>query len=179
MRKATRISVLILAVCVASTSAAGQAALSASDSASIALMIAERVAPDLRSMSGADSTNAVCVRIEGVIGSGIFLKTLDSALRATTGGALLAPIGNVPLRTIVIDSLSGSGDSAWVNWRTSGGGLSRGGMAWGHYEYWRLVRRGPAWTIVQPVRGLMADGYIQADLPKPPNAPACLPKPAG
>ena len=179
MRKATQVSVLMLAICVASTSAAGQAALSASDSASIALMIAERVAPGLRSISSADSTNAVCVRIEGAIGSGIFVKTLDSALRATTVGALLAPMSNVPLRAIVIDSLTGSGDSAWVNWRTSGGGLSRGEMAWGHHEYWRLVRRGSTWNIVQPVRGLVGDGYIRADLPKPPNAPACLPKPAG
>jgi hypothetical protein len=107
------------------------------------------------------------------------LKTLDSALRATTGGVLLAPMRSVPMRAIVIDSLTGRGDSAWVNWQTRGGGLLRGEMAWGHHEYLQLVRRGSAWNIVQPGRGLMGDGYIRADLPKPPNAPACLGKPAG
>ena len=125
MRKARRVSILMLASCIAATSAAAQAPLSASDSASIALMIAERVAPELRSIGGADSTNAVCVRIEGAVGSGIFMKTLDSALRATTGGALLAPVSNVPMRAIVIDSLTGSGDSAGGKGRNIGGGLAK------------------------------------------------------
>lgn len=169
----------MLAGCVASTSAAGQVGLSASDSASIALLIAKRLAPDLRSISGADSTNAVCVRIEGGIGSGTFMHTLDSALQATTGGAVVAPMSISPLRAIVIDSLTGAGDSAWVNLRTSGGGLARGEMAWTHHEQWRLVRRGSAWTVAGPGRGLIGDGYIRADLPKPPNAPTCLTKAAG
>ena len=178
MRKATRVSILMLASCIAATSAAAQAPLSASDSASIALMIAERVAPELRSIGGADSTNAVCVRIEGSKGLESFLRTIDSALRAVTGGAIVAPMSISPMRAIVIDSLTGRGDSAWVRWRTKGGGLTKGEMAWGHHEQWRFVRRDSIWTG-NPVRGVIGDGYIRADMPKPPDPPACLSMPAG
>ena len=177
MRHTTRISILLTAVCIASTSANAQKSLSAEDSAGIALLIADHVAPSLRSANGADSTNAVCVRIE--VANGIMTRVLDSALRATTGGSLLAPVSFSPLRTVAIDNFTASGDSVWVTWRTSGGGLRKGEMAWAHLVRWRLVRRDSTWTIVQPVRGTMADGFIPADLPKPPNAPGCLAKPAG
>lgn len=177
MRHTTRISILSLAGCLASTSARAQRPLSAEDSAGIALLIADRAAPSLRSANGADSTNAVCVRIE--VANGIMKRVLDSALRATTGGSLVAPMSITPLRTVAIENFTVRGDSAWVTWRTSGGGLKKGEMAWTHQVQWRLVRRDSTWTVAEPVRGTFGDGYIQADLPKPPNAPGCLAKPAG
>jgi hypothetical protein len=174
MRTAAQVSILLLSGCLASTSARGQAALSTRDSASIALLIANRITPQLRSVSGADSTNAVCVSVGGGSGSGTFMRVLDSALRSTTGGAVVAPISISPLRGVFIDSFTAAGDSAWVNWRTTGGGLARGEMAWTHGAQWRLIRRDSTWTVVNPVRGIIGDGYIRADLPKPPNPPACL-----
>lgn len=178
MRKATKVSILLLLGCAAS-SARAQVELSTGDSASIALLIAESVAPSLRAVNGADSTNAVCVKIEGTIGHGTLLRVLDSALRSTTGGSLVAPMSISPLRGVFIDTITGAGDSALVNWRTTGGGLAKGEMTWGHSVEWRLVRRGSTWTVVGPFRGLFGDGYIRNDLPKPPNAPRCLAEPAG
>ncbi|HKY97734.1 MAG TPA: nuclear transport factor 2 family protein [Gemmatimonadaceae bacterium] len=172
MRKPILVAILLLPGCIAS-SARAQVALSASDSASIALLIAKRVGPDLRSVNGADSTNAVCVNVEARNGHGTFLRVLDSALRATTGGAVVAPMSISPLRGIVIDTLTGASDGALVKWRTTGGGLAKGEMAWGHHEEWRLTRRDSTWTIVSPNRVLMGDGYIRNDLPKPPDAPGC------
>jgi len=177
MRNARLICLLLLASCFPSISSKPRLPLSTRDSAAVALLIADRVAPTLRSVSGADSTNAVCVRLEDV--RGIMMHVLDSALRATTGGSLLAPVSISPLRAIAIDSFAVRGDSAWVTWQTSGGGLKKGEMAWGHETRWRLVRRDSKWTIVEPVRGTIGDGYIRADLPKPPNAPDCLSNSAG
>ena len=177
MRSATLISILLIASCIPSRSAGSQVPLSARDSAAIALLIADRVAPRLRSANGADSTNAVCVRIEAV--KGIMMHVLDSALRAATGGSILAPVSLGQLRKIAIDSLVARGDSAWVTWQTSGGGLKKGEMAWGHQTHWRLVRRDSIWSVAEPVGGIMGDGYIRADLPNPPNAPKCLANPAG
>ena len=154
-----------------------QRPLSAKDSAAIALLIADRVAPSLRSANGADSTNSVCVRIEGA--HGIMLRVLDNALRATTGGALVAPISISPLRTVSIDDFIAKADSAWITWRTSGGGLKKGEMAWGHQSQLRLVRRHSVWTAGESGRVTMGDGYIQADLPKQAHAQGCLAKPAG
>jgi len=178
MRKATTISILLVLSCAAS-SARAQSALSTDDSATIALLIAKRVAPELRSVNGADSTNAVCVKVEAKSNGGTFLRVLDSALRSTTGGPVLAPMSISPLRGVVIDTFTGAGDSARVNWRTTGGGLAKGEMAWGHSEEWRLARRDSTWTIIKPVRGIIGDGYFREDLPKPPNAPQCLAEPSG
>ena len=107
------------------------------------------------------------------------LRVLDSALRATTGGTLVAPISISPLRTVSIDDVIAKGDSAWVTWRTGGGGLKKGEMAWSHQSQLLLVRRHSVWTGGESGRVTMGDGYIQADLPKPPDAPGCLVKPAG
>jgi hypothetical protein len=149
-----------------------QGPLSAKDSAGIALLVADRAAPSLRSANGADSTNAVCVRIE--VANGIMKRVLDSALRAATGGSLVAPMSTTPLRTVAIDNVKVKGDSAWVSWRTSGGGLKKGEMAWTHQVHWMLIRRQSTWTVTDPVRGTVGDGYIQTDLTKPPNPPNCL-----
>ena len=176
MRSAKTICILLLASCMPPTAARGRASLSARDSAAIALLIADRIAPSLRSANGADSTNAVCVGLEA---HGIMMHVLDSALRVATGGAIVAPVSISPLRTIAIDSLIASSDSVWLTWRTSGGGLRKGEMAWGHHTQLRLVRRHQKWTDGESGRGTIGDGYIRADLPKPPNPPDCLPTPAG
>ncbi len=177
MRKATQALILLLLSCAAS-SARAQLRLSTGDSASIALLIAESVAPSLRAVNGADSTNAVCSRSKGESATERFCVS-STALRSTTGGSLLAPLSISPLRGVVIETFAGAGDSARVNWRTTGGGLAKGEMAWAHQQEWRLVRRGSTWTVVGPFRGLFGDGYIRNDLPKPPNAPPCLAEPAG
>jgi hypothetical protein len=178
MNKAIALSIVLLALSVVPTSARGQRGLSAQDSTDIALIIADRVAPMLRSINGADSTNAVCVRIEAGSSAQSLIQTVDSALRAKTGGALVAPVSISPLRAIVIDSVAGTGDIARVRWRTKGGDLVRGGMAWTHSFQWLLVRHDSAWTV-ESFGGIIGDGYIRADLPKPPIVPECLPRSAG
>src|SRR4051794_32970194 len=86
---------------------AGAQALTTRDSAEIGGQIALHVAGYLRSNEGADSSNAVCVKLESDVG-GAFLHSLDSSLHVTIGGALVAPLKISPLRSVKVVALTRS-----------------------------------------------------------------------
>jgi hypothetical protein len=147
-------------------------ALTALDSSQIGAQIASYFAPHLRWSRGADSTNAVCVKLVSSV-RGAFLRSLDNSLRATTGGALVAPLRSSPLRSVEVTHLVRSRDTVFVTVRTSSGGLRVGEMQSGTEARVPVVRTRSIWSRFNEGGVLAGDGYVHKDKPVPPSPPKC------
>jgi len=152
---------------------AGGQALSTRDSAEIGGQIALHIAKYLRANQGADSSNAVCVKLESDVG-GAFLHSLDSSLHVATGGALVAPLKLSPLRSVKLVALTRSGDTAFATVVTSSGGLRAGEMESGAVGRVPVVRTSNGWLRQDIIRALVGDGYIRADKSSPLSPPKCV-----
>ncbi len=151
----------------------GGQALTTRDSAEIGGQIALHIAGYLRSNKGADSSNAVCVKLESDVG-GAFLQSLDSSLHVTTGGALVAPLKVGPLRSVKVIALNRSRDTVFATVLTSSGGLRAGEWESGVEAKVPIVRTPDGWLRHSINRALVGDGYVHVDKPSPPLPPKCL-----
>ena len=148
-------------------------ALTTRDSGEIGGQIALHVAEYLRSNRGADSSNAVCVKLESDV-DGAFLRSLDSSLHVRTGGALVAPLKVPPLRSVKVVALTRSRDTVFATVVTSSGGLRAGEMESGVVAKVPVVRSRDGWLRHNIKRLLVGDGYVRVDKPSPPVPPKCL-----
>jgi hypothetical protein len=151
--------------------ARGQA-LTPLDSSQIGGQIASYFAPFLTQNKGADSTNAVCIELVSKV-RGAFLRSLDSSLRHTTGGALVAPLRLSPLRSVEVTSLHRSRDTVFVSVSTSSGGLRAGEMQSGIDTKVPVVRIHSVWSRSNEGVVMVGDGYIRKNKPVPPSPPKC------
>ena len=147
-------------------------ALTALDSSQIGAQIASYFAPHLRWSKGADSTNAVCVKLVSSV-RGAFLRSLDASLHGTTGGALVAPLRTIPLRSVEVTHLVRSRDTVFVTVRTSSGGLRVGEMQSGTQTRIPVVRTHSIWSRFNEGVVLAGDGYVHKNKPVPPSPPKC------
>ena len=152
---------------------AGAQVLTTRDSTEIGGQIALHIAAYLRANKGADSSNAVCVKLESDVG-GAFLHSLDSSLNVTIGGALVAPLKVPPLRSVKVVALTRSRDTVFATVVTSSGGLLAGEMESGVVGKVPVVRTRDGWLRHNINRALVGDGYIRVDKPSPPVPPKCL-----
>jgi len=147
-------------------------ALTALDSSQIGGQIASYFAPQLRPSKGADSTNAVCVKLVSNV-RGAFLRSLDSSLHRITGGAFVAPLRGSPLRSVEVTGLHRSRDTVFVSVSTSSGGLRAGEMQSGTEAKVPVVRTHSAWSRSNEGAVLVGDGYVRKNKPIPPSPPKC------
>ena len=150
---------------------AGQA-LTTLDSSQIGGQIASYFALQLRPIRGADSTNAVCVKLSSNV-RGAFLHSLDSSLRLATGGGLVAPLRPIPLRSVEVIDLDRSRDIVFVTVRTSSGGLRAGEWDSGTRTKVPVVRTDSGWSRSNVGRVMVGDGYVHKDKLVPPSPPKC------
>jgi hypothetical protein len=143
------------------------------DSAAIGEQIAMHIAPSLRPSNGADSSNAVCVKLVSDVG-GAFLRSLDSSLYAGTGGALVAPLKGDVLRSVRVTALKRSRDTVFATVQTSSGGLRRGETQSGTVTRVPVVLSRSRWQLRKVNLVMVGDGYVHADRPVPPVPPKCL-----
>ena len=151
----------------------GGQALTTRDSAEIGGQVALHIAGYLRSNEGADSSNAVCVKLESDVG-GAFLHSLDSSLHVTMGGALVAPLKVATLRSVKVIALNRSRDTVFATIHTSSGGLRTGEFESGVVAKVPVVRTPGGWVRHSIIRAFFGDGYVRADKPLPPVPPKCL-----
>jgi hypothetical protein len=163
---------LLLIFALFSPATVGGQALTARDSSQIGEEIASYFAPQLRPSRGADSTNAVCVKLVSSV-RGAFLRSLDSSLRHTTGGALVAPRRASPLRSVEVTHLVRSRDTVFVTVRTSSGGLRAGESESGTQTKAPVVRTHSTWSRSNVGVVLAGDGYVHENKPVPPSPPKC------
>jgi hypothetical protein len=150
----------------------GGQALTTLDSSQIGGQIASYFALQLRPSRGADSTNAVCVKLSSDV-RGAFLRSLDSSLPLATGGVLVAPLRPIPLRSVEVIHLDRSGDTVFVTVRTSSGGLRAGEWESGTRTKVPVVRTDSTWSRSNVGRVLVGDGYVHTDKLVPPSPPKC------
>ncbi len=165
------IFLLLIFVFLSSRIVGGQA-LTAHDSSEIGGQVASYFAPHLRPSKGADSTNAVCVKLVSNV-RGAFLRSLDASLHRVTGGALVAPLRRDPLRSVEVTGLHRSRDTVFVGVRTSSGGLRAGEMQSGTDTKVPVVRTHSTWSRANVGAVLAGDGYVHEDKPVPPSPPKC------
>jgi hypothetical protein len=163
---------LLLAVVVFSPSSGGGQALTAQDSSQIGIQAASYFAPYLRPSKGADSTNAVCVKLVSSV-RGAFLRSLDTSLHSATGGAIVAPLRLSPMRSVEVTGLHRSRDTVFVSVSTSSGGLRAGEMQSGTDTKVPVVRTHSTWSRSKVGVVLVGDGYIRKNKPVPPSPPKC------
>ncbi len=142
------------------------------DSSQIGGQIALYFAPHLRASRGADSTNAVCVRLVSRV-RGAFQHSLDSSLRRATGGALVAPRRSMPLRSIEVIKVDRFRDTVFVSATTSSGGLRVGESQSGTSAKIPVVRAGSIWSLSKVGIVSVGDGYIRRNKRVPPSPPKC------
>lgn len=147
-------------------------ALTKLDSSQIGGQIASYFAPLLRPDRGADSTNAVCVKLVSNV-RGAFLRSLDSSLHLATGGVLVAPRRLMPLRSVEVTDLVRSRDTVFVGVRTSSGGLRAGESQSGTLTKVPVVRTHSTWSRSKVDSVLVGDGYVHENKPVPPSPPKC------
>jgi hypothetical protein len=147
-------------------------ALTSLDSSRIGEQIASYFAPHLRPSRGADSTNAVCVKLVSNV-RGSFLRSLDASLHRVTGGPLVAPLRRDPLRSVEVTGLHRSRDTVFVDVRTSSGGLRAGESQSGTETRVPVVRTHSAWSRSNVGVVLAGDGYVHENKPVPPSPPRC------
>jgi len=150
----------------------GGQALTTLDSSQIGGQIASYFALQLRPSRGADSTNAVCVKLSSNV-RGAFLHSLDSSLRLATGGVLVAPLRPIPLRSVEVIHHTRSRDTVFVTVRTSSGGLRAGEWESGTRTKVPVVRTDSSWSRSNVGRVLVGDGYVHKDKLLPPSPPKC------
>jgi hypothetical protein len=163
---------LLLAVVFSSPGSVRAQALTAHDSSQIGAEVASYFAPYLRANRGADSTNAVCVKLVSTV-RGAFLRSLESALHRATGGALVAPLRASPLRSVEVTRLVRFRDTVFVTVRTSSGGLRVGEMQSGTETKIPVVRTHSIWSRFKEGVVLAGDGYVHKTKPVPPSPPQC------
>ena len=150
----------------------GGQALTMRDSSQIGGQVASYFGPQLRPSRGADSTNAVCVKLVSKV-RGAFQRSLDSSMRLTTGGALVAPRSASPLRSIEVTNMVRSRDTVFVGVRTSSGGLRAGETQSGAQTKVPVVRTHSIWSRSNVDKVYVGDGYVHEDKPVPPSPPKC------
>jgi hypothetical protein len=170
--RAMRLLLVLLPLLFLSPEIVGGQALTTRDSSQIGGQIASYFAPQLRSSRGADSTNAVCVKLVSSV-RGAFLRSLDSSLRLATRGILVAPVTSIPLRVVEVVGLDRSRDTVFVAVRTSSGGLRAGEWASGTQGKVPVVRTDSTWSRSDVGIVLVGDGYVRKDKPVPPLPPKC------
>jgi hypothetical protein len=150
----------------------GGQALTPRDSAQIGGQVASYFATQLRPSRGADSSNAVCVKLISNV-RGAFLHSLDSSLHHATGGVLVAPRRPLALRSVEVTGLHRSRDTVFVGVLTSSGGLRAGESDAGTRAKLRVVRTGSAWSHFNVGVVMVGDGYVRKNKPVPPLPPKC------
>ena len=167
-----RVVVLLLPVWLLSPGIVRAQALTARDSAQIGTQIGLYVAPYLRPNRGADSNNSVCVKVASNV-RGAFFGSFDSSIRAATRGALVAPLRQLPLRSVEVVGLHRSRDTVFVTLRTASGGLRTGESESGTQAKVPVVRQGSSWLRSKRFTVMVGDGYVHKDKPVPPVPPKC------
>jgi hypothetical protein len=150
----------------------GGQALTSLDSSQIGAQVASYFTPLLRPSKGADSTNAVCVKVVSNV-RGAFLRSLDSSLHLATGGVLVAPRRAMALRSVEVTGLVRSRDTVFVGVRTSSGGLRVGEMQSGTQTKVPVIRTHSMWSRSKVDNVYVGDGYIHENKPVPPSPPKC------
>jgi hypothetical protein len=163
---------LLVTIALSSPDSVGGQALTAQDSSQIGSQVASYFAPYLRASKGADSTNAVCVKLVSSV-RGAFLRSLDSSLHRATGGPLVAPLRLSPMRSVKVTGLHRSRDTVFVSVSTSSGGLRAGEMHSGIDTKVPVVRTHSTWSRSKVGVVLVGDGYIRKNKPVPPSPPEC------
>ena len=164
--------VLLLPVWLLSPGIVCAQVLTAHDSAQIGTQIGLYITPYLRPNRGADSTNSVCVKVASNV-RGAFFRSFDSSMRAATGGPLVAPLRQIPLRSVEVVGLHRSRDTVFVTVRTASGGLRAGESDSGTEVKVRVVRHGSTWLRSKRFTVMVGDGYVRKDKPVPPAPPKC------
>lgn len=170
--RAMRLLLVLLPLLFLSPGLVGGQALTTRDSSQIGGQIASYFAPQLRSSRGADSTNAVCVKLVSSV-RGAFLHSLDSSLRLATGGVLVALVTSIPLRVVEVVALHRTRDTVFVTVRTSSGGLRAGEWNSGTRAKVPIVRTGSTWSRSDVGIVMVGDGYVHKDKPVLPLPPKC------